>query len=211
MTTAEHQEYPKYMTHPMHQPSKMEKIQTVYPGGKVVEDTKGTAERFPPVMVNNADQEGIHAAQGYVAGGKSDPETFKRLVQAGASSPGGGAYTPAEFPKWVNGVLCDDEAQEQAAMPLVMAEPRDNDLVRAACGGLIDEVSTTSAESDPRDDLITEMRQQIAEMRDSIAAFKAANAIAKAEGASPTPPAPLPVTQTPDLTRHRGRPRKASQ
>lgn len=104
-------EYPKCMVHPGFMPAsigtEVEKNGFKYHVG-------GTPVRFPPVMVNSADQEEYHEAQGYVSQGKSDPAAFSRL--AAAAMPANHDYQPVEFPKWAGGVLVNNPREEAEAL-----------------------------------------------------------------------------------------------
>ena len=94
-----HNEYPKMMTHPHFRKSESTKLNPDLSDKR--SDFQGSPERFPPVLVHNEDDEEMHAAQGYVPAGKSDPAAFARSVQ----NPAPPNYKPQEFPKWVDGVL----------------------------------------------------------------------------------------------------------
>lgn len=59
-------EYPKVMTHPNAVKAKITAVESTDAAGRTVRDYMGTADRFPPVTVTNADQEERHRAQGYV-------------------------------------------------------------------------------------------------------------------------------------------------
>lgn len=102
------EEFPKMMTHPAWR--KSEVTITENSGNKVT--AHGTPDAFPPVLVHSADQEDQHRAMGYETRGKSDPNAFA----VAAASPPPPNYQPAEYPKWVNGVLCADEDEELEAM-----------------------------------------------------------------------------------------------
>ncbi|SRR5260221_1824428 len=66
---------------------------------------------LPAVIAATAEAEEKYLAQGYTAPGKSDPAAFE---EARSGAPGG--YRPAEYPKWVNGVLVNDAKGERAAL-----------------------------------------------------------------------------------------------
>ncbi len=69
--------YPKTMTHPHHRKGTYKAIPgtgKVQADGTVVNpDYQGTADRFPPMFVNNADQEDMARAQGYLQHGEAMP------------------------------------------------------------------------------------------------------------------------------------------
>jgi len=102
------------MAHPQYRPAEVTPIEGTgvlnpVTGEEVRTDFQGTAERFPPVQVNNEDQEAYHASLGYQPAGKSDPSAYARAI---ADTPV--SYVPQEYPKWVDGVLCqgpEDEAE----------------------------------------------------------------------------------------------------
>lgn len=58
--------YPKTMTHPNAVKGTTTAIRGIDAAGRTVTDYQGTADKFPPVTVHNADQEGKHRAAGYV-------------------------------------------------------------------------------------------------------------------------------------------------
>jgi hypothetical protein len=95
---------------------------------------ESTPQVFPPVTVNNEDEEEYHAAQGYVPAGKGDPSAY---AMAHASPPPDN-YEPQEYPKWVNGVLFNTKQDEDAhewpsqAAPEPAHEPVDYEAQIAA-------------------------------------------------------------------------------
>lgn len=106
-----HNEYPKHMAHPGYQAGKVGQEVTSPHGFKY--HIGGEAIRFPPVLVNDADQEAYHAAQGYVSIGKSDPAAFARAVEQMA--PPALDYKPAEYPKWIGRLNRTVDSAEQEA------------------------------------------------------------------------------------------------
>lgn len=94
-------EYPKVMVHPH-----AVKATSGVSGSM---DAIRPGDRFPPVTVNNADQEAWHRAQGYVAGGKGDAAAFAN-AHAGPLSD----HVHIEYPKWIGDVLVKSAAEERA-------------------------------------------------------------------------------------------------
>lgn len=109
--TIDHNEYPKMMTHPQFQPGKPSEAMK-HPSGFTYHGI-GTPIRFPHVLVKTPDDEAYHASLGYESQGKCDAAAFDRAVGAG-QIPDQSAYKPLEYPKWVQGKLCNDRAQEDA-------------------------------------------------------------------------------------------------
>jgi hypothetical protein len=107
-------EYPKLMSHPAFTlGTAAEEVK--HPGGRI-EYVGGTPVRFPPVTVNNPDDEEWYAAQGYVSQGKSDAKAFAQAVASAAAARTPNGYVPQEFPKWAGGVLCNNAEEEAAAL-----------------------------------------------------------------------------------------------
>lgn len=102
------QEYPKQMNHPNYRPAVVSGYRR-NPDGSAVNDPPGTPAKFPPVVVNNVDQEQDYASKGYLPAGVSDPQAYLRAT-IGAETPG--VYKFQEYPKWMYRVE-DDELQSQ--------------------------------------------------------------------------------------------------
>lgn len=109
--TIDHNEYPKMMTHPQFQPGKPSEAMK-HPSGFTYHGI-GTPIRFAPVLVKTPDDEAYHASLGYGNPIKCDAAAFDRAVGRG-QIPDQSAYKPLEYPKWVQGKLCNDRAQEDA-------------------------------------------------------------------------------------------------
>lgn len=109
----QHQEYPKFMSHPAFEPGRVGDLVTSPDG--FTYHVGGTPIRFPPVMVNGEDDEAYYAAKGYVSQSQSDPGAFMR---AHSVAPATANYQPAEYPKWVGEVLVNNEEQELAILEL---------------------------------------------------------------------------------------------
>lgn len=107
----QHQEYPKFMSHPAFEPGRVGDLVTS-PAGFTYH-VGGTPIRFPPVMVNGEDDEAYYAAKGYVSQAQSDSGAFMR---AHSVAPTTANYQPAEYPKWVGEVLVNNEEEELALM-----------------------------------------------------------------------------------------------
>lgn len=90
-------EYPKAMSHPQSRPAVLSQ-DTIGPGGKVIHAAPGQPAKFPPVYVNNLDQEQYYSSIGYVPNGTSDPDAYHVAV-SGAGKPS--AHEHVEFPKYV--------------------------------------------------------------------------------------------------------------
>lgn len=85
-------QYPKMMVHPNHRNAVL---------GHTYRE--GSPDVFPPVTVNNEDQEEQYRAKGYISqGGNADP---------GHPEPRG--YEFREYPKFVNGVIVKSATEEQ--------------------------------------------------------------------------------------------------
>lgn len=94
-------QYPKMMVHPNHRNAVL--------GHNYRE---GSPDVFPPVTVNNEDQEEQYRAKGYVSkGGNADP---------GNPKPRG--YEFHEYPKFVNGVIVKSPAEEKRAVPVTVID-----------------------------------------------------------------------------------------
>lgn len=116
---AQHVEYPKHMVHPGYQPGTIgQEVKSPHGFSYYI---GGTAIRFPPVLVMNADQEEMHAAQGYVSIGKSDPAAFARA--AAAAVPVDPDHVPEPYPKWVAGRVVNSAAEEAVALGQPAPEP----------------------------------------------------------------------------------------
>jgi hypothetical protein len=111
--TIDYKEYPKMMTHPQFQPGKPSP-EIKSPHGFTYHGI-GTPVRFPPVMVKTPDDEAYHASLGYVSQGKTDPAAFDRAVGNG-QIPEHVAYKALEYPKWVQGKLCQNSEEEQKVL-----------------------------------------------------------------------------------------------
>lgn len=93
---ASFQEYPKAMKHPAHRAAIISQDRVV--NGKIIKAAPGQPERFPPVYVNNVDQEIQYASLGYVPNGESDPDAYVKAI-IGANEPQD--HQHHEFPKWL--------------------------------------------------------------------------------------------------------------
>lgn len=98
----DYNEYPKFMRHPEH-------VDAVPPttgaraenGGIVTYAIPGVPEKFPDVMVRNAEEQEEWGAKGYKEGGHSDERAFEKAKVA-PGVPGD------EWPKWEDGKLVPD-------------------------------------------------------------------------------------------------------
>lgn len=144
---SEFEKYPMLMAHPHYRPAKVSAVEGTgrinANGEEVMQDMQGTPEQFPPVLVNNEDQEEYHASLGYAPAGKSDPSAYANAV---ADTPNN--YVPVEFPKWVDGVLCET-AEDEAEMRHAIAhrpppEPEEDEVDVKA---LLEEIAALKAEA----------------------------------------------------------------
>jgi hypothetical protein len=133
-------EYPKAMSHPGFRPAILSKDEFV--NGKVIKAAPGQPAKFPPVYVNNQDQEAYYSAQGYVPNGTADPEAYHAAMAGMDTVP---AHSHVEFPKYlyqkvsdaareddiwvadvlVRGVLLKDEAAQERLVGNWYATPGD--------------------------------------------------------------------------------------
>ncbi len=86
--------YPLAMSHPQQKPAVISQDQWV--NGHVVKAPPGKPAQFPPVFVNNADQESQYASMGYLPNGTPDPEAYLRQT-IGSVVPTGPEFH--EYPK----------------------------------------------------------------------------------------------------------------
>lgn len=89
-------QYPMAMKHPGHKPAVISQDQIV--NGRYVKSAAGSPEKFPPVFVNNEDQEQQYAALGYVPNGVSDPEAYRRAM-TGNDEPVN--HKHRDYPRWM--------------------------------------------------------------------------------------------------------------
>lgn len=137
------QEYPKAMNHPQYRPAVLSKDTTDPVTHQTIKAPPGSPAKFPPVYVNNKDQELDYASKGYVPNGTSDPEAYYTAT-VGADKPN--THQHVEFPKWlyakddegdmhvtaddgtvvkVKGILVKDEAQQEKLVGQWWATPGD--------------------------------------------------------------------------------------
>jgi len=113
-------EFPKAMTHPGYRPAVLSKDEVDSHGRLIKKAAPGSGVRFPPVYVNNHDQELEYASRGYVPNGTSDPEAYRRSA-AGADIPN--EHKHIEFPKWLYRMVEDELesklVKDQAAQDLL--------------------------------------------------------------------------------------------
>lgn len=111
----QHEEYPRYMTHPAFRPGKPDKeIKVFNDAGQEVGKRYmgGESIRFAPVMARTAAQRDEHLAAGYQDNGKTDAAAFQRLVAS--AEPVRENYVPIEYPKYVFGKIVDNAEQAEA-------------------------------------------------------------------------------------------------
>jgi hypothetical protein len=100
------------MHHPHSQRGKTEKVEEYLSDKKA--NWQGTPDKYPPVLVYNADQEEQHRAQGYYTLGTSSPEAFAQA----AAIPPAPDYIPQQYPKWVGDKLVQSEEEERELTPV---------------------------------------------------------------------------------------------
>ena len=159
----EHAEYPLHMAHPGFRPGVVGP-EVKSPHGFTY-NLPGEAIRFPPVLVNSADQEAYHTSQGYQRIGKSDPAAFARAVALAA--PQAETYVPVEYPKWVNGQIAnsaEEEAEIRGALAThastASSEPESGEPRADAEGNtpIVPEMTPAEAEN-------VRLKAELAEMR----------------------------------------------
>jgi len=91
------------MVHPSHEPAV---LSTIFPLGYKPKpgekENPGRPERFPHITVNDANQQEMYEARGYVVQGEGNSASFQE-----ASSGVPGDYAFNEYPKWIR--THDDE------------------------------------------------------------------------------------------------------
>jgi len=92
------QEYPKAMSHPQYQPAVISQDTVDRATGRTIKAPSGVPAKFPPVYVNNKDQEAQYASLGYVPNGVSDPDEYLSAI-IGADQPHG--HEHVDFPKYL--------------------------------------------------------------------------------------------------------------
>lgn len=134
---AKFEQFPLTMAHPNFVPSKSEPVPGTErrgPNGFLIsQDYRGTPERYPPVTVHDHDQQEYYEAQGYRVVGKADPAAYARAH----ASPAEASYVPMDYPKWVNGVLCNDAMEADKASAI---EEEDEEAVESA-PSILDELA----------------------------------------------------------------------
>lgn len=113
----QHEEFPRYMTHPAFRPGKPDKeIKVFNDAGQEVGKRYmgGESIRFAPVMARTAAQRDEHLAAGYQDNGKTDAAAFQRLVAS--AEPVRESYIPIEYPKFVFGKIVDNAEEAEARL-----------------------------------------------------------------------------------------------
>lgn len=113
----QHEEYPRYMTHPAFRPGKPDReIKVFNDAGQEVGKRYmgGESIRFAPVMARTAAQRDEHLAAGYQDNGKTDAAAFQRL--AASAEPVQENYIPIEYPKYVFGKIVDNAEEAEARL-----------------------------------------------------------------------------------------------
>jgi hypothetical protein len=111
-------EYPMVMTHPNAQAAKIEKTEGQDLKGRFT-DYGGTPATLQPVTVNDEDQRQQYEAKGYRPAGTPDASAY---ISAASPAPSPD-YQPAEYPKWVQGVIVNSREDELAKFPPAKPEP----------------------------------------------------------------------------------------
>jgi hypothetical protein len=204
----EHAEYPKHMTHPGYAPAVAAQPIPGDPQGRY---THGSSERFPAVLVSNADDEEYYAAKGYVSVGKSDPAAFARAVAA--AQPAQTNYKPVEYPKWAGGVLVNSAEEETAALAARRGQlaPPPVDAAPGAEPALVTYGTPAPLPTGPSE--VDVLRDEVAGKFDGMNAQLSAITAMLAKLTAPAPitePEPAPVAEIPDWKRKQQE-RKASR
>lgn len=113
----QHEEFPRYMTHPAYRRGKPDQeIKVLNESGQEVGKRYmgGESIRFPPVLARTLADRDFHLSQGYVDNGKSDAAAFSRLVAD--AEPVQENYKPLEYPKYCFGKIVNDAAEEEARL-----------------------------------------------------------------------------------------------
>ena len=164
--------YPLTMTHPNYWPGYIGEEKIGAGGMKYY--TGGLPARFPPVIVQDENQEEEYLAKGYVPS-VSNPN----LPPAHTTPP----PTPGgfeEYPKWVNGVLCEDAEHEArvlgkapaAAAPLAESAMGGNATIEGVVEAPYEPQGVTGGAEPPPPDNLTALHQA----RQEILALRAQNA-----------------------------------
>ena len=98
---AHFEEFPKVMSHPGARPATLG-----------YEFGEGKPCTFPPVSVNNEDQQAYYESKGYVAQGGSKDLSAHMPTN----------HVHQEYPKWVNGVIVQGPEHEKQLFPESVAE-----------------------------------------------------------------------------------------
>jgi hypothetical protein len=108
---SEFERYPMLMVHPNYRKAQLEKVNPELSNAR--SDWRQTSpEKYPPVTVNTEDQEAHHAAAGYQPNGKGDPAAYAEAHADAVPED----YEAEQYPKWVHGVLVEDEDGELQAL-----------------------------------------------------------------------------------------------
>lgn len=100
-------DYPAFMTHPGYAPA------VLAPETKRGQpNSVGSPVRYPPVTVNNQDQQQQYEAKGYVRQGQPSARAFATATAVIPQTYGGGL----EYPKYVGDTLVHTPDQELAAL-----------------------------------------------------------------------------------------------
>ncbi len=94
----EFQRYPMHMSHPHAKPATISGPLRDERGRVIGQQPAGKPATYPPVVVNNRDQELQYASKGYAPNGVADPDAYMRAVM-GADEPQ--TYHNVEYPKWL--------------------------------------------------------------------------------------------------------------
>jgi hypothetical protein len=157
----QYQDYPKLMVHPGFQPATL---------GTSADERKGTPAKigqpvkFPPVTVNNEQQEEYHAAQGYGPAGKGNPAAFV----AAHSSPDT-PYHKQEYPKYVGDIVVNNEDEELAAIDRNEQMAAAAEAARVKADAAAQEARAAPAELEGR---VEAMEAKIDTILDAILALK---------------------------------------
>lgn len=107
-----YQRYPLTMQHPLYRPAVVGAVATFEEMRAGAMPEKQAAPAYmPPVTVANLEDEARHRSMGYETPGVPDPEAYEDAVTEWVDP-----HVVQEYPKWVDGTLCNDMAAELALL-----------------------------------------------------------------------------------------------
>jgi hypothetical protein len=122
------QRFPLAMSHPHHVPAVISIIHVDVNGNK--EGKTGSPAKFPPVFVNNEDQEKQYASQGYVPNGTPDVDAYLRAT-IGSHIPEDHKF--ADFPKYLHQATKNDKGDITVESKLFNTKAEADKLDKSWC------------------------------------------------------------------------------